>query len=109
MTKITPEQHEELLRVRTARAALRNWEDAFQARMLIQKEAECANNNRKLISSMWHAREAGASIATIGEYYGSKDSATITRKIAEYQTIVDEANANRAALEADANPYPQTA
>lgn len=109
MTKITPEQHEALLRVSTARAVVRNWSADFQKRMMHEREMECADKNRKLISAMWHAREAGASIATIGEYYNSKDRPTITRKIAEYQKIVDEANASRAALDADANPEPQTA
>jgi len=89
MTKITPEQQIFLDRIGEDRADIHNWEVLFQARIRQMRETETNELNRKLTSDMWHAREAGASIATIGEYYNTKDRATISRKIAEYQTIVD--------------------
>jgi len=127
MTKITPEQQIFLDRIGDARADLHNWEVLFQARIRQMRETGINELNRKLISAMWHARDEGASIATIGGYYNTKDRATISRKIAEYQKIVDlnktlspgdlkNRNQNTFAFEIDAdkteaekqNPDPKT-
>ena len=104
MTKIN-KQLQALLRVSEERSKVHAWEANFQARMRRERKYESAKVTLALACAMWHARDEGATIADIGEYYGTKDRATVMRKIAEYQTIVDETNASRA----DANPDPQTA